>query len=379
MKIIFKILAALFIILWIAILSCYIYIRLNGRQLIVEALSEVFHKPVHLEGIHFLFPFGLRVNDLRVGEENDCLQIRDAQIQVGLPDVFHRRFHLLFMNLSDPVLNVTRRQDSKIILGPVEVKQNPDQKDQNPSANTPRTAPKKGKPINWVIDYLVVDKGLVKFRDFSREKEFDLTLQDIGLKARNVAIPVQPLNTKFDVTASVFKSDLPFSGSRIESHGWANFSRQDLQAKVDVLDSDGKVALNSQVNSKNNDMAIDGKVHISSLIAQANSPPEASASSLKDFIFSSIQSSGVEIVADFHSQTKMDDFHLDKISFSGNLGYNPLASKNPGETASKPEVEKNIGERFEEIGKKIYKDNVQAPADPRNENQEVPAADTKSQ
>ena len=373
MRIFVRILAVLFIILWMGVVTCYIYIRLNGRQLVIETLSEVFHEPVRLEATYFLFPFGLRINDLKVGEKKEVIQIKDVQVQIGIPDLFHRRVHLLFMRLSQPVLNITRAQNSKMILGNVDAQATAPQTNKENLAvkQVPLSDPSTQK-VNLMIDYLVVERGEIKFRDFSREKKFELTLQDIGLKAKNVAIPSQPVNTKFDLKADIFKemslSDLPFSASRIDGRGWVNFYKRDMQAKFDVVDSVGKVFLTSQINSKDNEMAIDGKVHISNFIAPANSQTDASASSLKDLIFSSLQSSGVEIVADFHSKTKMDDFHWDAVTFSGNLGYKP-ATPTTSESPKSPEEEKNIGQHFEELGKKFYKKNVQEQM-----NKEVPSA-----
>ncbi len=377
MRIFVRILAGLFILLWIVAVACYIYIGLNGRELVVETLSEMFHKPVQMSSTYFLFPFGLRINDLKVGEKMEVMQVKDVQMQIGVPDFFNRRFHFLFMSLSEPVLNISRTRNSKMIFGNDESevlsfeenKGNPARKQENLSHSP---AQKNKKPINFIIDYLTVEKGEIKFRDFSREKKFELILQDINLKAQNAAIPFQPVNTKFDLTASIFKenplSDLPFSGSRIESRGGVNFYNKDMQAKLDVVDSAGKVSLSAQLDAKDNELTMNGKVHISNLIAEVNNQANSS-SSLKDLIFSSLQSSGVEIVADFHSKTKMDDFHLDAVTFNGNLGYKPVTPQVARESPNPPEQGRNIGEHFEGLGKKFYKENVQEQM-----NKEVPAA-----
>ena len=369
MRIFIRALTGLFIILWIAVVVCYIYIRLNGPQLVMETLSEVFHKPVQMNSTYFIFPFGLRINDLKIGEKTETIEIKDVQIQVGIPDFLHRRVHFLFMSLSQPLLSISRTKNSKMVLGnsgaePVSSqtnKENPQPKQVNPSG---RTAQKNKQPVILIIDYLVVEKGKIKFCDFSREKKFELTLQDIGLKAQNAAIPPQPLDTKFDLNATIFKenssSNLPFSGSRVESGGWVNFYKKDMQAKLEVIDSAGKVSMSSEFNAKDNELTLKGKVHIYNLIARPQTETDAPSSSLKDLIFSSLQSSGVEITADFHSKTKMDDFHLDAVTFSGNLGYKPLASQSDS-TSSQSAEGKNIGQQFEELGKKIYKENVQEP------------------
>ena len=105
-------------------------------------------------------------------------------------------------------------------------------------------------------------------------------------------------------------------------------------------------------------MTIDGKVHIAPSPSQGNLSAD-SQSSLKGLIVSSLQSSGIEISADFHSKTKMDDIQVDSIFFSGKLGYQPVQSENPSETPQVGTDPKNIGKHFEEFGKKFLKENMQ--------------------
>lgn len=356
-----KVLAGFFILLWILIATCYIYIRLNGRAWVIGTLSQIFEQPVGLKNIHFLFPFGARITELSVG---DTLQVKDVQLQIGVPDFLHKRFHLLLLNLSEPVVMIQRNADSKIVFGNLSPEISTAVEttsslsfEKNAERSSPLAASPK-KSFNLIVDYLLVTKGEVRFRDYSRERNFQLTLRDVNIKAQSMAVPVQPVNTKFDLTATLFQNDLSFSGSRIKAEGWANFYAKNMQATLEVAEPDGKVALSAVLDSKNNNLAIDGKVHMTNLIPQAAVPSEET--SLKGLIFSSLQSSGVEIVADFHSQTKMDDIQLDSILFSGNVGYKPIGQGSPSEAQSSGVETKNIGEHFEELGKKFYKENIES-------------------
>lgn len=378
MKAFAKILVGIFIIIWILIAACYIYIKLNGRQWVITTLTQVFEQPVQLKDIHFLFPLGARITDLNVGE---ILQAKDVQLQIGLPDLLHKRFHLLLLNLSEPVMTIQRKADSKVIFGnsipPASasvVKAPALSLAENTDAGSPKNSvPSPQKSLNLLVDYLLVTKGEIKFLDYSRGKNFQLTLRDINLKVQNAAVPIQSVNTKFDLSAVLFKEDLPFSGSRLQARGWANFFEKDMQATLDVIEPDGKVGLSARLAAKNNDMAVDGKVHITNLISKAKVTPDEQAS-LKGLIFSSLQSSGVEIAANFHSQTKMDDIQFDAILFSGNVGYKPVNQESPSETTSAGVDAKNIGEHFEELGKKFYEENIQASPDVKTElmNKEAP-------
>ena len=381
MKTFAKILIGIFIILWILIATCYIYIRLNGRSWVINTLSQVFEQPVQLKDIHFLFPFGARITGLTVGE---ILQVKDIQLQIGLPDFLHKRFHFFLLNLSEPIVTIQKGADSKIVLGNSTLPASPNAQetpapsltkvpDAVPSENP---ASKPTKSLTLMVDYLLVTKGEIRFWDYSRGKNFQMTLRDVNLKAQNTAIPIQSVNTNFDLKASLFKNDLPFSGSRIQARGWADFYQKNMQATLDVIEPDGKVGLNARLDSKDNNLAIDGKVHITSLISKKSVATDDQAS-LKGLIFSSLQSSGVEIAANFHSRTKMDDIQFDSILFSGNVGYNkPVSQENPAAAPDTGVGAQNLGERFEDFGKKFYKENIQTVPVDRQElmNKEVPAS-----
>ncbi len=380
MKTFAKILAGIFIIIWILIAACYIYIKLNGRQWVITTLTQVFEQPVGLRDIHFLFPFGARITDLNVG---GILEVKDVQLQIGLPDLLHKRFHLLLLNISEPMVTIQRNADSKIVLGnsipPIlaSVKETPAlSPTKNPDAiSLKNSVSNPQKFMTLMVDYLLVTKGEIKFLDYSRERNFQLTLRDVNLKAQNAAVPVQSVNTKFDLSAVLFKNDLPFSGSRIQARGWANFFEKNMQATLDVIEPDGKVGLSARLAAKNNDMSVDGKGHITNLISKAKVTTDEQAS-LKGLIFSSLQSSGVEIAADFHSHTKMDDIQFDSILFSGNVGYKLVNQENSSEVPSTGVDARNIGEHFEELGKKFYKENIEVSPAVKQEpmNKEVPAS-----
>ena len=366
-KIFVRILTGLLIVVCILIAACYIYIRLNGRQWVVNTLTQVFAQPVELKNVHFLFPFGARITDLNITE---VLQVKDVQLQMGLPDLWHGRFHLLLLNLSAPVLAIERRIDSQIVLGnfmaqPTVVSEIPTLpfKKNTAKVQGENLQSQSKKSFNMTVDYLLVTKGEIKFRDYSRKRNFAVDFRDVDLRAQNVSIPSLLNSVKFDLTAGLFKdgtsANLPFplSGSRVKIHGWFNWGKKDMQAQLDVTDPDGKANLNAYLNSKDNHMTIDGKVHVANLLSKEDPQPQ-DQTSLEGLIFSSLQSSGVEISADFHSKTKMDDVQLDSVSFRGDVGYKDT---------------KNIGEHFEELGKKLYQKNLESGGQPPR-NKEAPVS-----
>ena len=342
MKILTKIFLGFLTALLILAATCYIYVRLNGRELVTGSLSQAFNTPVTVDDIHFLFPFGIRISRLKVTGK---MEVKDVQLQMGIPDFFHQRWHILFMNLSEPVMNIQRTKDLRFVVenrAPIPVpsptKTQAEISAEHADGQGLKAVPQEKKKfgsLRLMVDYLLVEGGKVDFTDYSRDKDFHLTVQDVKLKARGVAVPSEVVDTRFDLAAVVVKEDSPFSGSRIETRGWANFKKKNMQAKVDVFDREGKSALGARLESKNNDMRVRGRIQMKNFIAK--SEIKLNSSSVKDFLFSALRSSEVEIAADFDFRTRMDNFQIDSIAFSGNLGYQPPVSSSAQEAKEKTE------------------------------------------
>lgn len=364
MRIFSRIFFALIFLIFVCITVCYIYVRLNGQQMVTAKLSEAFDREVTMEDIHFLFPSGLRILDLNI---QGMMKIKDVQIQMGIPDLVHKRLRFLFMSLADPEITLVRNADSSVVFGDPKTKRHP----AGPAAPPPVVekpptpvdpADKSIRPLSFIVDYLVVNRGQINFSDFSRQRDFHLTLQDINLKGQNAAYPILDVNTKFDLTATVKKEDMPLSGSRVVSRGVFNLVSKNMDAKIQVIETDGTEGLSTILQSKNNDMLVKGKLQISNLVSKIkNEPPSPKEASFKDLIFTALQSSGVEIVADFHFKTKMDDFQPEEISFVGNVGYQPETPAEPKPKDTPEDPLQNMGEHFEEFGRKFYKEKIQEP------------------
>ena len=67
-----------------------------------------------------------------------------------------------------------------------------------------------------------------------------------------------------------------------------------------------------------------------------------------DFFLDALQSSGIKLDAAFTIKTKLDDLEVSSISFRGNVG-----GSQPG---SLRENLKNIGQKFEDMGKQLLEE-----------------------
>ena len=101
------------------------------------------------------------------------------------------------------------------------------------------------------------------------------------------------------------------------------------------MDAGGKDVLSVKLASQDNDLNVNGKISIRHVQPEKEQkkPP---ASSFEEFVFGTLQTSKVEIGADFSFKTKMDDIQFDSISFTGNIGYAAPTQKEQAPSESSP-------------------------------------------
>ncbi len=304
----------LFIVFLAGVILCSLYIWMNGPKIVINTLNQLFERPVALNHIHFVFPFGFRISDLQL---EGVLKVKDIQVQIGLPDFVRKRVRLLFVSLTEPVVLKSFEVGKPVQEGAALVQEsNPLSK----HGETPAVAQGelKNSPFEIVVDYLVVDRGTLEFADAS-DKTFQVTLKDITLKAQHVSIPWGAMKTQFAGNALLFKNSSPFSGSRLQAQGWVDFYEKDMVVKVQIDDPRRNMNLLADLTSQKNDMDVSGKLWLKNFSIPED--PQTTSFSLKDMIFAALPTSGIEVTVDFHFKTKMDDFKVDAISFAGNISY----------------------------------------------------------
>jgi hypothetical protein len=156
------------------------------------------------------------------------------------------------------------------------------------------------------------------------------------------------VNTKFDFSAAVASPSGQLPSGALKSEGWVNFVRKDMLAKISVQNLDGSlfrpfykdflsedvrgvtVNLSTDLVSKNNDMVVKGQLSLKSHAVKKDEPKDDSFS-IEDFVLKGLQSSGMEIVTNFHFKTKMDSFKIDSIPFSGKVQTGTAVENNAQE------------------------------------------------
>jgi len=315
--------------------SLILWVRMDGKAFVERRASLMLGRPVSVERVRIVFPGILRLDDLNV----EGLLWADAVEVRGNPLSFWgREFHLGQVSLEKPILTLHRTKDQQIVWGPHAL--------ENAAGAAVATPP--GHHIQPVIDVLMVTNGQVFFPSHAGDDEaLEFSLSRVEMTARNVPLSGQAADVGFNVLGRVEGTGIPLAQDSVKGSGWINWPQRNMDATFDVVNQQGKIDIELNLNAKNNDMMVRGRVKTRRMNLKSGEPSERS---MEHLLLDAIQSAGLEVNLEFSLQTKMDRWELKNIDFSGNLNASDEA-KTPAE---KMEDLKNIGEQFKAVGEQIY-------------------------
>ena len=356
MKIIKKIIILGLVVFLVIFVSAYIFVRLNGRQLIISKLSTALHRHVDVGDVGVVFPLSLSVKDLKMDGYG---YVKKAVVGLGVFHLLGKNLGFSSLVLTEPQLIIHKTKDAGIIFGDLPEVQMPQetnteavppqesagQENAGSPVQTQKSEDKKEDTPRFSVDKLVIHNGAVNFFDHSSgEHVFRLTIKNINLKARDISLSSSAPRTTFDLTAALLGREEKVSGGRIESRGWFNFAKKDMKGYLTVTDLDGRIFspyydnangkglttfvadLTANLESKANDMTVRGKLKVKELAFKAAKEKDSGSFSVEDLILGGLQSLAKEITINYHFKTKMDDFKLESLSFSGNI-FSPMPNK----------------------------------------------------
>jgi hypothetical protein len=316
-----KFLAVAVLILALFFVSLVVWCRWYGKSVIERRASVVLNRPVSVEQVEVAFPWALRLTGLNI---EGLLWADQAEIKGGLWSPAGA-LRLSRVELTRPVLTIHRSPDNQIIWS--------EDKGGSAVAGTGRS---DSRPMNAVIDMLLVTDGQIHFPSHaSQDDEPDLSLSGVRLLAKNVPLSGQPLDVGFEFWGKM-EGDVPFAGDGLKGAGWINWPGRNMDATFGVVNPQGKVDLEVNLSSRNNAMTARGHIKTRRMSLKTG---EKEDNAVEDVVLDAIRSAGLELNLDFSLSTKMDQWELRNIEFSGNLN-----ASDEGKTA----------EELKLIGQQLY-------------------------
>ena len=273
MKFFKRFLIGVVIFIILALAAVFLYVQWYGAALLQETLSRSLQRKVELKSLSYRFPFGVQASRVRV---EGGISADEVQAQF---------------------------KPSSLWAQKIDIQQ-------------------------WTVK-----NGRFQYAQEFNGSDFSFQLEEIYLEAGNLVLPLEPMKTPFHFWGRLVKEGNPLSGSKVDGSGWADFVTKDMEGRLQIVGVDGRAALTAGVSAQNNDMTVQGDLKVSGLPLGAGKDFVAGTSAVGNLISGVLSSMGVEIGAKFSFKTKMDDFQVSNISFSGQVAAEDFSSVlAPGKT-----------------------------------------------
>lgn len=309
-----------------SLISISFYLKYHGKYLLEDFLKISLDRNVAVGDLSIHFPLGVSIHDLKVSgskisEGKNAFEVKKINVKFELMDILKKKIiikEIVLVNpyifIDKPVKKIIKESypaNSVVVEG-----QGSEEK-----AVIGSEEKKVAKPMEVYVEQMFVRKGIVEYIDSVSGNNISFTLKDFDLTLGELYIPFRSSKVSFDFRAIVAKANGPLLGSKAKGKGWIDIAKKDMEANLELLESDGQAGLTANFVSKNNDMSVQGDINVEnfSLDFDKNDPGKNNVS---DKVFASILSMGVEVGAHYSFKTKMDDFRVGNITLTGKVGIN---------------------------------------------------------
>lgn len=254
-----KILTVVLILVITFILIGVVYVRVCGKTILEEVLSQSLQRQIQIGTIAYQFPFGARVEDVRIDKD---FSAREVLVQFA-----------------------------------------------------PETLAAQSRRIKQ----LIINAGQYHYVDRSKDS-LQFRVEDIHLAAQDILVPLAPGRIPFNFTGRLAQENNPLNDSQVQGGGWLDWINRDMEGTLQVTDSSGHIGLHARAVSENNNMSVMGGLNIGGTSSSSRTEsPAGIAAQMKNIIFDALAIAGVDVEAKFSFTTKMDNFQIGNIAFSSTV------------------------------------------------------------
>lgn len=329
MKVLKRFLVILSVFIAVVFIGLNVFLWLEGKHILEDKFSSALRRVVRIESISFQPPLALKIRQVSI---DGISPAESVEIELDLRQLYKRELLVPHVRIVRPVISIEQGADGAIhvfeasggdgtkIIGTVNTQQvfTP-----QPNENTPQ----QNTDIKILVDNLIVEGGIVEFTNSSQEASGAFTvkrarLNNVNIFIQKLSFPLMSDPVNYDLSAVMSIEGSPFSGDVLQSRGWINIIKKDMEGTVKITEPNGKAGLAADLVSKDNDMSVKGSINIPSFRLLASGNDETS-SNVNKVVSDTLSSLGVGLGAQFSFQTKMDDFQIKNIAFSGNIITQP--------------------------------------------------------
>lgn len=316
MKLLPKIIFTILVISAVIFSLAYIFLRLNGRTIIVKQLEELTQKKVSLDYFHINPPIDIEVKNLTIA---GLAKIESLYISPNIFGLLIGQIAFNKVQIIKPEITYERAATNTSDLPGV-------------ASKLKESARSKKKILqHLVFKTLNIKDGRIDLIDRTvGENGIKLILKDINFTLNNAYVFPSSIISNFDLKSKIPWNEAQKEGS-VEAEGWINLFKKDMQANLKVSDIDGiylypyysqwvklektgieKANLNftSNIHSLNNNLTAECHIELTDMVRKQPSTDESEkkAAKITNVVLEMFRALNQgKIVLDFTIRTKMDN------------------------------------------------------------------------
>jgi len=306
--------------IWIAIIATIVisflafHFQQYEKNLFLSILQSSLNQDITAADVDYDFPFGFSLDNFKIGE---FIQSKKLSAQFDPQSIRKKQIILTELTLHQPIITWLKAASNEPASN--------DPQPQIPKAASETAIPKTD--IKLLVKKLIIRGGRLHYADTASEIPLNFQLDNVQLQADDLTFPIEPNTTTFQFNGTLIKKSAALSGSLIKSDGWIDLARRDMDSQIFVFEKNDRIGLSAHAVSKNNDLNVTGKVLVKNLFSKEHR--DKLEGKVDNFVLTALSDLGVELGADFSFQTKLDDFRIDEISFSGSVSTQDAQQTNP--------------------------------------------------
>lgn len=259
----FKVMFLLLAVLLVIFLAAGILVGIFAPKMVERGIEQNLKVKASVGKISLSLPLTLTIQRLEIGK---FASIKKLSFSPNLVSLLFGKVVIHGLSVVEPLVNLERSEDGKL--------------------NIPLPAEAgKGKPPEVYLTSLKVVNAKIIFTDRKVSASgYQLVVDKLNVSVSKVLLPVTSLSANFSVSARLSNASLNPFGSIIFS-GWLNLPAKDMDAKLEVKDTDitsfapyygnfisnkkllsAKLNLLSTFKAKNNDLRINTDFDLSGLV-----------------------------------------------------------------------------------------------------------------
>ncbi|MCK9574086.1 MAG: DUF748 domain-containing protein [Candidatus Omnitrophica bacterium] len=322
------ILAALILLIAIVHLVVFIFLNINGKNMLRNYIKTNFAAEADISSVSFRFPFTVVVKGFKCGDA----EFSKANISLGIFNPFNRCISLSRVYVNDLHFKITIEKD-KVALTPFFVKKTTQEENLPVQAEeakaTEVSQESKKKSFSVKIGKLLVNNASAQILDLTKDNPVIFNLTNVDILLKHFIYPGLP---KFYVegNASLEKGEIK-SDNVITVKGWVDYNHRNMDIKFNINNADyimfseyyppfwkpdnlglkdAKLSLDSKINSLNNDLVIEAVLALEKIEFSEEKQNDSRVNSFKTMLAFFKGDEGKPVLP-IKLRTKMDSFHLD--------------------------------------------------------------------